>query len=81
MIKDASDRVEVVFQMIVSKRLDDHPRPVFGQRLLDMLTGADRITHVMQAIKKCNQIIAARRKFLGAGLRERDAVANAGFLR
>src|SRR5215475_3214954 len=27
-IKDASDRVEVVFQMVMSKRLDDHPRPV-----------------------------------------------------
>ena len=76
MIEDAPDRVEIVFQMVMSERLDDHPRAVLGQRFLDMLARANGVTHVVQAIEKCHQIIVARWKILGAGLRERDAVAN-----
>src|SRR5579859_4731482 len=46
-----------------------------------MLACTDGVTHVMQAIEKSHQIIAARRKTLGIGLRERDAVADARLLR
>ena len=65
----------------MSKRLDDHPRPILGQRFLDMLACTHGVAHVMQAIEERHQIIVLRRKILGTGLRERDAVSNSRFLR
>src|SRR5882757_1707945 len=79
-IEDAPDRVEIVLEIVMRKRLDDHPRPVLGQRFLDMLARSHGVAHVMQAIEERHQIIVFRRKILGAGLRERDAVSNSRFL-
>ena len=47
MIEDAPDRIEIVLQIVMSKRLNDHPRPVVGQRFFDMLARAHGVTHVM----------------------------------
>src|SRR5258707_5845856 len=64
-IEDASDRVEIVLEIVMSKPLDDHPRPILGQRFLDMLACPHRIAPVMHAIEETHQIIDSRRKMPG----------------
>ena len=48
--------------MVVGKRLDDHPRAVFRERLADVRGGADGIAHVMQAVEDGDQVVVSARE-------------------
>ena len=53
----AAHGIEVLFQISTGKRLDDHPGAIRVEHLQDMCGGTHRITHVMQAIEQCNEIV------------------------
>ncbi len=57
----AADRVEVVLDAVAGHRLDDHPRAVRRERLVDVARGADRVAHVVQAVEHRHEVVAARR--------------------
>jgi hypothetical protein len=63
----AADRVEVVLHAIAGLGLDDHPRPVVGERAAHVAGGGDGIAHVVQAVEAGDQVIARAGESVGAG--------------
>ena len=47
----AADRIEILLDAVVRERLHDHPCTVIPHRAPDVDRGANRITHVVQAVK------------------------------
>src|SRR6185437_7300049 len=58
-VEDTSNRVMILFRRIVGEGLYNHPYAVWLERRENMLCGADRIAHIVQAIEKRDQIVAA----------------------
>src|SRR5229473_5677079 len=78
-IKQCTDRVEVVFELIVGERLDDHPGGVRRQCLADVTRGARRVAHVVKTIEEADEVKSPGREILGRTGLERDPIADAGF--
>ena len=76
-VVDPAHGIQIVLQLVIGKGLDDHPRPVLGQRLADVRRRSDRVAHVMQAIEDRDEIVVLARKLLCLGHLERDAVGDA----
>src|SRR5262249_47188182 len=78
-IVDASDGVEVLLQIIVSKWLHDHPRTIRFECLTNVGGCSGRISHVMKTIEEGHKIIVAARKILGGCDLEAAPVRQARF--
>ena len=61
-VVDASDRVKIILQSIIGKRLDQHASAVTSQCGKRMLEGAYRISHIVQAIKEAYEVVSVRRE-------------------
>jgi hypothetical protein len=62
-IERPSHRSEVVFESVARKRFDQHQGPVFAQRVENVRRRADRIAHVVKAIKERYEIVILARVF------------------
>ena len=62
-VVDPANGIQIVLQLIIGKRLDDHPRAILGQRLPDVSSGSNWIAHVMQAVEDGNEIVISAGKF------------------
>jgi hypothetical protein len=56
-VEDPADRVQVVFEPIVRERLDDHERAAGRQRVAHVSRCTDRISHVVQTVEHCDQVV------------------------
>ncbi len=55
----SADRVEVLLDAVPRYRFDDQPGAVGSQRLAHVACGADRVSHVVQAVEHRDEVVAA----------------------
>src|SRR4051812_27418694 len=55
-VVDPTYGVHVILHPVTSHGLDDHPRAIGLQRLLDVRSGAGRIAHVVEAIEEGHEV-------------------------
>ena len=72
------DRIQIVFNCIFGSRFHEHDAAVIREYFRDMPHGAYRITKVMQAIKKADQVKTLIRNILDFGDVETDSVGDTG---
>jgi len=56
-IVNAAHGIQVGFDVLVGKGLDDHPRAVSRQCLSYVARGSRRIAHVVQAVKESYEVV------------------------
>src|SRR5258706_14858254 len=55
-VHHSTDRIQIVFNIVVRERLDDHHRPIVFQRASRMARHSNGISHVVKAIEECDEI-------------------------
>ncbi len=76
-VVDPSYRIQIVFQFIVGEGLNNHPGSIFAERLQNVVRGADRVAHVVQAVEDGDEIVVFAREILGFGDLKLHAVGDA----
>src|ERR1700682_6387574 len=56
-VEGPPDRIQILFNLVSGKRLDDHPGSVAFQCAANMGRRADRIAHIVQAIEKRYEVV------------------------
>jgi hypothetical protein len=66
-VKDTSDGVQIVFELVVCEGLDDHPSTIRIERLKHVPCRSLRISHIVEAIEESNEVIPFSGKILSVG--------------
>jgi hypothetical protein len=72
-----ADRVEVLAEVVVGERFDQHERAPRREVVVDMGARTGRITHVVQAVEEADQVVVAIERRRGGRL-EADPAGKAG---
>ena len=70
------DRPEVVRDRVSGERLDDHQRPVLGERLVRAPGRAQRIAQVVERVEEADQVVARSRVRAARGPLELDPLGD-----
>src|ERR1700733_2672491 len=79
-IESASDRMQILFNLVSGERLDDHPGSIAFQAFADVRGGSYRIAHIVQTIKKCYEVVVLSRITFRLGYFELDSIGDTGIL-
>jgi hypothetical protein len=55
-VHHSADRIQIVLNIVVRERLDDHCRAIILERASRVARRSDWIAHIVKAIEKCDQI-------------------------
>ena len=77
-VVEPAHRVEVLLDPVRGEGLDEQPRAVGRERLVDPPGGPHRVAHVVQGVEHRHQVVAGAAEALRGGHLEGDPVADPG---
>jgi len=65
-VENPPNGIQVAFERVVGKRLDDHPRAIVSQGFIDVTRSPERIAHVVKAVEHGDEVVVTPRSLTPA---------------